>query len=127
MTVRTIVHQSECLNMTINKITECPICKHSIHIGLHLCYNETVGIECPTCNSVLAHTGKTVVAKFALLAIFIVFVAFGIQAFGADRNIFCIFWIFAASVSLVLLTWLQLTADFKIKYENKRYKRAQKK
>jgi len=93
----------------MKEIAKCRVCACKIPMLIHLFYNESSGLECRSCHSLLAHSGKLVAIKYSLMMVFVIFFA--------QREY--ILWIFPAVISLALLIWIQLTAEFNVRYENK--------
>lgn len=97
--------------MLLNLKERCPVCENKIPIYIHLFFKEFVGLQCPLCKSLLSHSGKTKIIKYALLLIFIVL--FG-SWLGLSENL----WVgLEAFLSLIVLVSVQLKAKFVVKDE----------
>jgi len=94
-------------------ISRCPVCHATIPVWMHLSFNNNIGLNCPSCHSVLEHKKNSFLTKGILLFVFAISISRLID--GNTKLI----WVVLTICSLCLAIYAQLSLRFIIRYKHK--------
>ena len=89
---------------------DCPVCKKKIPLLSKVLFNQTVGLECASCHSLLAHYGRHIVCLLLVLIALLYLLLLAIENGG-------LYWV-GASLLMALLVVGQYLAPLKVVSEN---------
>jgi hypothetical protein len=102
-----------------NKNANCPVCKSKLRsMFYHLCFKQSVGLECTNCLSIFQRSKKVVIVQMICnIVFFVCFVSFlNGPVFQSVMNIV---WLFGSLISMIFSIYIQLSTKYVIIYEGR--------